>query len=171
MLYLKSKAPLSEAEKFVSRARLSFTVNVCTSNDIQTWRSPNHKREAEIRDQLMASNRLVEDRDRQTGDEAEPIVVRNSTDYHLVISETSLRDDEMIIAQCGHPRHAGSRRATSIVSVTEAQSLSTIMVGPAPHHMAETGEDTEVPVREALMMKLLSHFLDAISEISLMFKF
>lgn len=119
----------------------------------------------------MASNRLVGDRGRRTGDEAEVIVVANSTDCHLVISETSLLDDETIIAQCDHPHHAGSRLATSIVSVTEVQSLSTIMVAPGPHHMAETEEDTEVPVREVSMMKLLFHCPDVIREISLMFKF
>ena len=69
----------------------------------------------------MANNHLVEDRGRQTGDEAEPIGGANSNDCHLVISETSLLDDETTIAQCDHPHHAGSTLATSIVSVTEAQ--------------------------------------------------
>lgn len=45
------------------------------------------------------------------------------------------------------------------------------MVAPGPHHLDGTEEDTEVPVREVSMMKLLFRCPDAIREMSLMFKF
>lgn len=106
----------------IRELRLIFLHCSCLfPDDVQTWRFLNHKKVAVIQDQLMANNRLVEDRGRQKGDEAEPSGGASSNDCHLVISETSLLDDETTIAQCDPPHHVGSRLATSIVSVTEAQ--------------------------------------------------
>ncbi len=93
----RSKAPPSEAEKFVSR--LSFRwCYAGIANNGQIWRFPNLRRVAEIQDPLMASLCLAEDLDHLIGGEVQLIVVLNSNDCPLVISATNLLGEETTIA-------------------------------------------------------------------------
>lgn len=76
MLYPRSKARPSEEEKSVSCLTLLHRWYLF-SDHVQIWRSRNHKKVAGIQDRLTASRRLVEDLDRQIGDEVELIVGHN----------------------------------------------------------------------------------------------
>jgi RNA recognition motif-containing protein len=70
---------------------LCLTTN--SPNFVQIWRSPNHKKAAEIQDRRITSSHCGEDLGRQIGDGVEPIVGRNSTGCHSVTSVTSLLGD------------------------------------------------------------------------------
>lgn len=116
----------------------------------------------------MASHKLAEDRDRQTGGEVESTVVPNPNDCHLVIFATSRLDGEMTTAHRDHLHHADSKIEMSIAFATEALLHSTNTVGLGRLHMAGREVDSEVRVHENLMMKPLSRCLGGTQEMLLM---